>query len=1822
MSSGGRGRRGSGAEHAAQTESSNNKRAQLSLKDYFCRREAPSPTKASKGPRVEPLEGCPVAQANTFPEGPPVWRPLCSLRSERGAPSGTVSMVIDLTDVAEACACRVEASQRGGRSPGAEGVAVKEALKGARPETERGLAAEPPRTRVLPWERPPRAAAGSGAVSSGTQPPGAGVAAPAAQAAADPIAAACAAAGLPIAGVETCALPTLRLLLPLRLCIVAAATYLQHLLLPDEFKCIQTLCRLLGMPSVVLSAATARGAAAAAKAKGTAASLEAAASAPAAAVQVASDSEATAAVAASSLTVMTTAAAISGSSPAATTTATLVSFQPATLSAAALEALQSTRADQVSARATAATVAAEAGATAAAAGERIACAPAVVSVDFDASAGLTASTPEQDSAAAAAAISAATMNVIPNAATTSAAAELASLPTRAAAAAKAAGRPAASAEVDEPLSEGAQLLFARLLLHLLRLSLTPTGLPAAMRRVSRRSSSKSTSNCSSSSWIRLPPLLRVSREVPSAAAALRELQARGLLVLWTPQNSLASSPFTTTAAAGKPAALTAAECGRCAAAVDGLCSCSWSSALLCLSLGELRDVLAGAVRALGTQRESWGPPGRLKTRGEIVSFLQRLAVGHRPASSSDSSSSSSRRLDEFFGASVICQGKVTRDTQGPLKVPAAVGDAIRSIRTRVVGVCRCLAQLTQQRLLLQSLRVAFLATHAPHAAALGSMASTAPGYVVTAAGQLLQQMQQQRMQQQHEMQQQPNEEDLFAIACAAMLPAVQRVSHLVDLRLRQLPRDLLLQQRHQQPLQHQQKAEQASKKHQQCTQEAQMFDKKQLELSARTPDSPQDLKKHSHGPLIGSDGSGACGNASSAGCDTSSTSHEGRLASLSSKKSALSPAEGDSARAGATEAAADGGAQAGAAHAVAGTGAARAMEAPRLLPVWVCSCCSCTKQRTTAPAPAASSRRQLSLFAAALLAELRMSFVAPEAARTTAASAVSATTGAAGVAEAEALQLACDAERELRKHIIERQEANMQRPPLPGVVPFGRQRNDTAAQPSSSKVKSGASAEATATAYAAADSTDVHLLRFSAPYAWASVLWQSVQLLEQRRRYGAAVERLLLLLQLHDLYSIPSGAAESAICCTESAGDDCQEQQQQPQKIGVYTHRIGRWFSRLTVLLQQHLQQPQRAIIEGVRCLREAGAVRKAERQEITRRVIKAAAALLRKGTASTWEQLQEQALQQQQQQLQQLQRQQHVLLTSDSSDSDASVSNFRQKVLSRTNEADESSSGYSSSTSSSSNSKRSSTSRQQRVFSRGGHKRALLPGVSLRERRMPADTPNTNTGSSSLSLQKGKQQQGQQQLAFLQLLPVDVHNTVLQEYEEHAMLQEQLPLCVVPARPLAATAAAGRSSVFIGWDGLLLRVEQLALQHYCMQGGWQGAHDEGTCLRSIFLILTAAQQQQQQQRGGAGHGVRPVQQHWDQIEAVDATSIGAAAADVAEREVAYSVAFLPSTNPMEETLLLPEQQQQQALLLQQLERSTRREVYELVKGAVAAVYGEQIRGVCWDWRSLADGGYFNADEEQQQQHQQQQQQGVKTYQGGAEDDEMGDPESDADALPASNSGVKPPQSVLQQDAAAATACGHFFGRIAAAIGGPSLASTFSLLSEDFRSWAPGLPDLILWRNRQTQTQWQQRAKEQPEKEQLNPERQQQIEQHQRARQQQHQQLCGLAEDDDNFAEWEVMFAEVKGPRDSLSHKQKVAEPQVAERIQQQQTQEKRSGQVEAALLKKAAWRPHTSTRGSTAQKKAKARQRAEKSGKTRKDVCDEPDAAAISRIKRPNWRR
>ncbi|OEH74533.1 proteophosphoglycan related [Cyclospora cayetanensis] len=445
----------SGPPGSAHNGGSRGRACQSSLKDFFCSR--PQARNEGGAGRVS----------------------LETTEIPRGASQQPPALVIDLTEG------EPQASELEGHSSALKSQYLNEVQQAASSE---------PGKRILPWKKPPATAAKNDAVATAAAP-------------ADPVAIACAAAGIPVAAVSSRPLQTLRFCLPLRLCVAAAVGHLQHLLLPLELRCIRRLAQLLGLP-----------AAAAATSSHKAETAEPSPEAPTEATREGATETPTEAA-----------------REAATETPTEAAREAATETPTEAAREAATETPTEAAREAATHLALDGG-------------------------------PEE--------------------------------------------------VVLEALSPGGQLLLSRIVLHLLRLSVSPDLPIAAIRRV------RNSSGACGCQWLRVPQLLRVARELPHAACALRELKDRGLLVLWVPQ----SVPPTAAGAAENAETL----CGHCVVSVDGVCACAWSSALLCLSAAELKGIAEEALEALGPFRDSWSPTAKPRTRKETLAFLQDLQLRRLP----------------------------------------------------------------------------------------------------------------------------------------------------------------------------------------------------------------------------------------------------------------------------------------------------------------------------------------------------------------------------------------------------------------------------------------------------------------------------------------------------------------------------------------------------------------------------------------------------------------------------------------------------------------------------------------------------------------------------------------------------------------------------------------------------------------------------------------------------------------------------------------------------------------------------------------------------------------------------------------------------------------------------------------------------------------------------------------------------------------------------------------------------------------------------------------------------------------------------------------
>ncbi|CBZ55974.1 Proteophosphoglycan 5, related [Neospora caninum Liverpool] len=148
---------------------------------------------------------------------------------------------------------------------------------------------------------------------------------------------------------------------------------------------------------------------------------------------------------------------------------------------------------------------------------------------------------------------------------------------------------------------------------------------------------------------------------------------------------------------------------------------------------------------------------------------------------------------------------------------------------------------------------------------------------------------------------------------------------------------------------------------------------------------------------------------------------------------------------------------------------------------------------------------------------------------------------------------------------------------------------------------------------------------------------------------------------------------------------------------------------------------------------------------------------------------------------------------------------------------------------------------------------------------------------------------------SWTRFFPRDVHARLLETVELQRLLEKELPHSVVYARPLEATQQTGKSSVFFGWDGQLLSVEELCMQHYAMAGDWRGVHDEGRSLRTLFRLVmfdanrslgeAGASEEETRLERGAHSGPSTQDADRDRAEADGASSEAKRASSEAKRE-------------------------------------------------------------------------------------------------------------------------------------------------------------------------------------------------------------------------------------------------------------------------------------------------------------------------------------------------
>lgn len=1257
--------------------------------------------------------------------------------------------------------------------------------------------------------------------------------------------------------------------------------------------------------------------------------------------------------------------------------------------------------------------------------------------------------------------------------------------------------------LGEPLSPDAQLLLSRLLSQLLRAgaaeesSLAPS-LPGGRDcAASRRSGGVYAPN-----WIRLPPLLHRAREVSSLEDALRELLERRLISVWVKTKLPPVAGDSETPPEQQPIPVVSAKCGECRFALDGSCSCAWWKALRCLSAQELSvlaDKAAAALRAAG--REGLVPKPRLRGRESLLSFLRSLAAG-RPWTSADASQAAagSLTISAFFascpkeaskGGALQQQQSGRRASSGLALKNGREADSLvkvsRCIRDGAIEALGCVVGFSAEASLLLPLRLAFVASHAAHASALGAAGrSMVPSYVLknldfAAAGGGLRR--------------EARESRVALLAAAAVLPAVQRVAHLVD-----------------------------------------------SAFFSATP------KTH---PLLSTDPSVAAG-----GVDGSSPvfSREDLFAerSLTAAESGALALHGvcaSSPSAGSRLNSPVGSPPRG--RALIG-GEADGVECEDVgqkgLPrIWRCVCLCCQVRRSRAAG--GETRTSLVEYLEAWLLQLRV--------RGLLSSDCEASQG-------EALAIAQVAASSAQKWLASRQ----------GVETC----KEGAASPKKRNSGGGDGQSQTA---------DAFLLRFTAPYAWASIISQCTPLLEQRREYGLAVERLQLLLQLHRQHVIshlsaedapPSFAAavEQPLASSPKVGDKDGLGLQLLNSLGrresdaaaVFLHRVGGWYERLTVILFQHLGRPYSALETAVACLQEKPQLPQAEQRTVARRAVRIAQQILAKtnnqAAVLSWEEVRRRAFEER--------TSQRPICEWRLSDDEGESQNGDVEIALCVHER-----------------KRGGAQGRTRGIARKTRGSRTKKGKLSDEADLAKSsrkTPLTEEGEGIEFNEEAEKKSLEEERPWLRAFPEGVRASLLQDFLEASSLRCKLRCELVEGQPLRATQQAGKNSLFVGWSEEFLRVEALALEHYSLKGGWRGTHDEGGTLRSIFLVLVAASASVVQNANLSAEALdtekgspslrllnspgrellvartprrRAEESLWPALggspdsmrllsqRALRPSLAGDSAGSPAQTPsgkdrgassfLPSALAFLPPLTPDGPFLHMPGVQHHLQALLRKLLVSSPVEVYAEVKRAVLAVYGQPIQGVQWKRGSSGEEGLSASDAEE-----------VLVSQVSAET-----------------------ARALSRDPA--LACADFFGNVAAGLGPRGLVSACVLLAEDFRCWSGGLPDLLLWRRPQEKPSvldTEAAATETPPADSSSTPPSPQVD----TSAQPPQSRLAAAEQpfSKEFEPWDIKFVEVKGPRDRLSERQRWGHAQRVDAGAVHRTCERRSPPVPDAFSAGAGW--------------------------------------------------
>ncbi|PFH38199.1 hypothetical protein BESB_005400 [Besnoitia besnoiti] len=354
----------------------------------------------------------------------------------------------------------------------------------------------------------------------------------------------------------------------------------------------------------------------------------------------------------------------------------------------------------------------------------------------------------------------------------------------------------------------------------------------------------------------------------------------------------------------------------------------------------------------------------------------------------------------------------------------------------------------------------------------------------------------------------------------------------------------------------------------------------------------------------------------------------------------------------------------------------------------------------------------------------------------------------------------------------------------------------------------------------------------------------------------------------------PDAVGEALATDDDPAGRDAFRRflkdalRQEPARCRALSRRAGQWYNRLMVLLKVHLKRPLEALVAAVDCLREPlGAVPLAERFEVGKRATALAKTLALAADKQVKKQLRETgrraALAGRAGRARRPGR--RAAAPDGESERDAEVGGAGDRlptcwndVLQRVGRPAERHGPPLPGAAPRAMPARSERERDARAAppedvesrdracteaNRAGS-RAAAGGSSKRRARSPRSPPEEvaaagvcDEGAGGL-LVDGRPPQATALPPWTRFFPRDVHARLLETEVHQRVIETELPHTVVYARPLEASQQSGKSSVFFGWDGQLLSVEELCLQNYAMTGDWRGFHDEGRSLRTLFRLL------------------------------------------------------------------------------------------------------------------------------------------------------------------------------------------------------------------------------------------------------------------------------------------------------------------------------------------------------------------------------------------------